>query len=186
MTAPAPAVLIDACVLYPTVMREMLLGVAAQGFFRPLWSARILEEWARAAARLGAEEGEYARAEIALLQARWPGALVPPAPQIEVDLALPDANDIHVLAVAIWGGAQELLTLNLKDFPTRTLAAHGLIRRDPDGFLREMLASAPDEVGAVASAVQAEAARLSGRPQPLRALFKKARLPRFAKALDQL
>jgi hypothetical protein len=47
-------VLIDACVLYPTVMREVLIGVAAKGLFTPLWSARILEEWARAAARLDA------------------------------------------------------------------------------------------------------------------------------------
>ena len=39
-------VLIDACVLYPTVMREVVLGVAAQGLFTPRWSPRILEEWA--------------------------------------------------------------------------------------------------------------------------------------------
>ncbi|MBL3553988.1 PIN domain-containing protein, partial [Rhodovulum sulfidophilum] len=42
-------VLLDACVLYPTVLREILLGVARRGGFTPLWSARILEEWARAA-----------------------------------------------------------------------------------------------------------------------------------------
>ena len=30
-------VLLDACVLYPTVMREMLLGVAAEGLFEVVW-----------------------------------------------------------------------------------------------------------------------------------------------------
>ena len=42
-------VLIDTCVLYPTVMRQMLLGAAEHGLFIPLWSDQILEEWARAA-----------------------------------------------------------------------------------------------------------------------------------------
>ncbi|MEN8935202.1 MAG: PIN domain-containing protein, partial [Planktotalea arctica] len=39
--------LLDTCVLYPTVMREMLIGAARAGAFEPLWSARILEEWRR-------------------------------------------------------------------------------------------------------------------------------------------
>ena len=37
-------ILIDACVLYPTVMREMVMGAARAGVFEPLWSARLLEE----------------------------------------------------------------------------------------------------------------------------------------------
>ncbi|HAC47887.1 MAG TPA: PIN domain-containing protein, partial [Sulfitobacter sp.] len=63
-----PRVLIDTCVLYPTVMREMVLGVAARGAFEPIWSARILEEWARAAIKLGPTGEAQARAEIALLR----------------------------------------------------------------------------------------------------------------------
>ena len=46
---------LDTCVIYPTVMREMLLGAARMGHFTPVWSARILEEWARAAGKLGPE-----------------------------------------------------------------------------------------------------------------------------------
>ena len=48
-----PRILIDACVLYPTVMREVVMGAAKAGLFRPVWSERILEEWARAAIKLG-------------------------------------------------------------------------------------------------------------------------------------
>ena len=48
----APRVLLDANVLFPTVLREILLGVARSGVYAPLWSARILEEWARATRRL--------------------------------------------------------------------------------------------------------------------------------------
>ena len=71
-------VLIDACVLYPTVMREIVVGAARAGAFTPLWSARILEEWARAAIKIGPTGEAQARAEIALLRAAWPKAEVTP------------------------------------------------------------------------------------------------------------
>jgi len=45
-------VFLDACVLYPTVLREILTGCAAAGLYHAQWSPRVLEEWARAAARL--------------------------------------------------------------------------------------------------------------------------------------
>ena len=176
-------VLIDACVLYPTVMREVVLGVAATGAFEPLWSARILEEWRRAAERLGPGQGVVAAGEIAALRARWSRAEVPVPEGAEDALHLPDPDDRHVLAAAVAGGADALMTLNLADFPTRTLAAHGIVRRDPDGMLAEM---AGPEVAAVVEAVRSEAERLSGAPWERRPLLKKARLPRLAKALDRL
>lgn len=176
-------VLIDACVLYPTVMREVLLGVAARGLFTPLWSARILEEWARATAKLGDGYEDMARGEIAVLKARWPDAEITHTDQLEASLHLPDPDDTHVLAAAIAGDADVLLTMNLKDFPTRAVSAHGVVRRDPDGMLREMFEENPQAVGQVAENVRQVAERLSGEAQEMRKLMKKARLPRLAKAL---
>lgn len=176
---------LDACVLYPTVMREMLMGAAAGGVFTPLWSARILEEWARAAARLGAEGEAVARAEIALLRDRWPDAEIAPSPHLEGGLHLPDPNDAHVLATAIAGRADAIVTLNLQDFPTRLLSSHGILRRDPDGLLREAWAADPEGLAEIAARVRARAEAISGQPQPLRPLLKKAKLPRLAKALSQ-
>lgn len=177
-------VLIDACVLYPTVMREVLLGVADAGLFTPLWSARILEEWARAAARLGDGFEDVARGEIALLMARWPQADTLYSDDLEASLHLPDPDDTHVLAAAISGKADVLLTMNLKDFPTRIVSENGVVRRDPDGMLREMFAENPDIVRQVAERVRQTAERLSGQPQEIRKLMKKARLPRLGKALS--
>ena len=174
-------VLIDACVLYPTVMREIVLGVASEGIFVPLWSAHILEEWARAAGKNGDEA--IARGEIALVRDAWPEAEVPVSPATQARLSLPDPDDEHVLAAAVDGEADELMTLNLKDFPTRTLSAEGIIRRDPDGFLVEALAANPEAVQAVAKRVHGKAEALSGSDLPLRKLLKRARLPRLGKAL---
>ncbi|OOY22705.1 PIN domain-containing protein [Thioclava sediminum] len=176
-------VVLDACVLYPTVLREILIGAAKAELYRPLWSARILEEWARAAARRAPADEAIARGEIALLRAGFPKAEISAQPGIEARLVLPDENDLHVLAVAIAGSADAILTFNAQDFPRGTLAGEGLERRDPDGFLWQLLSEHPEQMRAITEAVRAEAERLSGEPQPIRALMKRARLPRFGKAL---
>ena len=176
-------VMIDACVLYPTVMREMVLGIAGQGLFEPRWSPRILEEWARATIKLGPEQEVFARGEIAALEARFPKASVRHDAGIEARFWLPDPADVHVLAAAVAGSCDMILTLNAKDFPRNIIEEEGLTRRDPDGFLRDLNDAAPDQVGAVAEQVLAEARRLSGEGWTMRALMKKARLPRLGKAL---
>ena len=176
-------VLIDACVLYPTVMREIVVGAARAGAFTPLWSARILEEWARAAIKIGPTGEAQARAEIALLRAAWPKAEVTPTPGLERRLYLPDENDIHVLASAISGNADIIMTLNAKDFPRGALAEEGLSRVDPDSYLHGIWSAQPAMIEPVAQAVLDQARRLSGQDWEMRALLKKARLPRLAKAL---
>ncbi len=176
-------VLLDTCILYPTVMREMLLGVAGQGAFTPLWSDRILEEWARAARKLGPQGEPQARAEIALLRAAWPDAVVTWKPSLEDRLWLPDAADTHVLAAAIAGHADLIVTLNAGDFPRNILAEEGLSRADPDAFLHGIWQAQPEMVAEVGADVLATARRLSGEAWDIRSLMKKARLPRLGKAL---
>lgn len=176
-------VLLDTCVIYPTVMRQMLLGVAKQGVFTPLWSARIIEEWQRAAVKLGAQGVAQAGAEAGLMAAEWPEAEVSYPPSLEARLWLPDAADVHVLAAAVAGSADMIITLNTKDFPRNILAEEGLARTDPDGFLYGIYQAQPELVAQVGAAVLADANRLSGKTWEMRALLKKARLPRIAKAL---
>ena len=175
--------LLDACVLYPTVLREILIGVARAGFYTPLWSERILEEWARAAARLSPVDEVYARGEIAALKAEFPQATIARREGLEARLHLPDENDIHVLAAAIAGNATAIVTMNAADFPRGTLAAEGLERRDPDGLLWQFWSDQPDVIAEVVERVRAKAEELSGQPQPLRPLLKRAGLPRLGKAL---
>lgn len=177
-------VLIDACVLYPTVMREMVLGAAGEGLFEPQWSPRILEEWARAAAKLGPGQEALARGEIAALTARFPRASYLPRDGDLRRLSLPDPDDVHVLAAAIASSADILLTLNIKDFPRHTVGEEGMALASPDPFLLGLYEEAPDALTDVARAVRAEAERLSGAEWPIRKLMKKARLPRLGKALE--
>ncbi len=71
---------LDANVLFPTILREILTDLAQAGLYHALWSDRILEEWHRAAARIGPEADSVAGAQIALLRLRWSwrGAVRPP------------------------------------------------------------------------------------------------------------
>jgi predicted nucleic acid-binding protein len=170
-------VALDACVLFPTVMREMLLGAAAAGGFRPVWSARILEEWARATRRLPEGAETAARQVIARMRAAWPEAEVAVPEELVAGLSLPDPDDRHVLGAAIAGRAEVLLTLNRADFPTRALGRHGILLREPDGFLGELVREGLD-LAAVAEAVRARAGGAAMRP-----MLKRAGLPRLGKAL---
>ena len=180
---PRLRVVLDACVLFPTVMREVLMGCAAAGLFDPRWSARILEEWARATAKIGAEV--VARGEVALLRTRWPGAEVQVPDAALARFWLPDPNDIHVLAAAVLGHADLILTLNARDFPRDLLQAEGVKRDDPDTFLCGLFARSPDQVRGVVDSVVAEASRLSGEAWTVRTLLKKAKLTRLAKTLER-
>ena len=167
-------VLLDTCVLYPPMLRDFLLGLAAQGLFQPLWSDGIAAEWLHLAARDGAVG---VPALLARMSARWPdGKVAPGEPAL---LALPDTGDRHILAAAIAGQADLILTANLRDFPPRALGPHGMRARSPDDFTMDLWLAAP---AIVEGEVAALWPGLSGRA--LRNALKKAGLPRLGKALE--
>ena len=175
---------LDACVLYPTVLREILLGCATEGLFSPVVSDRILTEWVRATAKLGPVQMAVASGEAAALRAAFPAAVARARPEIEARLYLPDPNDVHVLAVAIGSSADAIVTFNAADFPHHTLAEEGITRRDPDGFLWEMWSHHPDTVGAIVARVHATACLMANADFTVKSLLKRAKLNRLAKALS--
>ena len=174
---------LDACVLYPTVLREILQGAAEAGLFQPVFSERILREWVLATAKLGPAAPAIAEGEAAQLRATFPRGVIRDQPAIEARLLLPDPNDRHVLATAIASGADAIVTFNAQDFPGHVLAAEGVARRDPDGFLWELQSRHPDAMDRIVETVRARAEAISGQPVALKALLKRARLFRLTRAL---
>lgn len=173
--AVPPRAFLDACVLFPPLLRTLLTDAAAEGLFLPLWSPRVLTEWRIAASARGAAAETAAAGAAVALRARFPEAEVAPDPALEDALDLPDPADRHVAAAAIAGGASLLVTFNLRDFPVRRLAPHGVEPRHPDGFLWALLGDDPDRMGRVL------ARTLGAEPSP-RSVLKKAGLPRLGKA----
>jgi predicted nucleic acid-binding protein len=175
---------LDACVLYPPILREILMGCAAAGLYEPLVSERILGEWIRATAKLGAAAQAQSETEAALLRAAYPRAMVRARPEIEARLILPDPNDEHVLATAIAGHGDAIVTFNAADFPGHTLAAEGISRRDPDGFLWELWSHHPETVSQVVARVHDTACAIAGDTVPFKSMLKRGRLNRLARALQ--
>lgn len=176
-------VVLDACVIFPPILRDILLGVAAAGLYQPLWSERILEEWARATRKIGPNAEGEARVTAAAMNAQFPAAMLRPQPGLEARLLLPDPNDIHVLAVAVGGSADAILTFNASDFPQHILAEEGVERRDPDGFLWELWSHRPEPVAEAVARVHARAEAMAGTEVSRKAMLKRARLSRLAKVV---
>lgn len=173
---------LDACVLYPTVLREILIAAAESGLYVPVWSARILAEWAHAAARLGPDQAAVAGAEIALLRAAWPGAEAADDGDRAAGYDWPDPADRHVAEAALDAGAGVIVTANLRDFPRRAMAGLGLTPLHPDEFLLKLHRHDAPLVAAAVRAAHDKAQALGG-PMPLRDLMARSRLPRLGKAL---
>lgn len=127
---------LDASVLYPAPLRDLLLELAVSDLYRAKWSDTVHEEWIRSVLK---NRPDLKRAQLErtrdLMNAHARDALVTDFEQLIGVLDLPDADDRHVLAAAIKGRADLIVTANLKDFPTDKLNRWGIEAQHPDEFL---------------------------------------------------
>ena len=128
---------LDACVLFPVAVADSLMSVAATGLFAAKWTTRIEEEWISALERERPDlKGKlfYRRDQMRVAVPDWEiraSAWEPLMAAVE----LPDADDRHVLAAAIAGHADCVVTSNLKHFPNDVLGKYSLHALHPDDFL---------------------------------------------------
>jgi len=125
--------LLDANVLYPDVLRDLLVRLARHGVYRALWSEDILAEVGRALGE-NAAVSDIPRL-LALMRAALPDAIVECYADLVATLTLPDPDDRHVLAAAIVSNAAVIVSCNERDFPAAALASYGLECQHPDTFL---------------------------------------------------
>lgn len=136
---------LDANVLYPNLLRDLLLSLAAAGLYHARWTEKINEEWSR---NLTADRPDIASKMGALLEQvnrAVPDCLIDGYEYLIDQLNLPDPDDRHVLAAAIAGHADAIVTANLKDFPAATLDKHGVEVQHPDDFIMNQLELKPFE-----------------------------------------
>jgi hypothetical protein len=182
----ATIVVLDACVLYPASLRDILLELSVEGLLRPRWSEAIHDEWIRNLLKNAGERGitrEALERTRKLMDAAVPEGLVTGYEPLIPPLKLPDADDRHVLAAAIHAGAEAIITTNLKDFPARRLVKHGIRALHPDGFL---CALAEAEGEAVWRALRRLRERLKKPPRSVEEYVEivgKLPLPRFVEML---
>jgi hypothetical protein len=112
------------------------MELAATGLFRARWTDRIHEEWIgnllRDRPSLKREQLERTRD---LMNQTVPDCLIEGYEDLIEALTLPDRNDRHVVAAAIRGGCDAIITTNLKDFPKNALSKYDIEAQHPDEFI---------------------------------------------------
>ena len=130
-------VIYDANVLYPSMLRDLLIRVAQAGLVRARWTEAILDETFRnlKANRPDLDPVKLDRTRV-LMCAAVPDCIVDDYEPLEqVFMDLPDPGDAHVMAAALKVQAQVIVTNNLKHFPDETLSHWGIEAKNPDDFL---------------------------------------------------
>jgi len=131
--------LLDANVLYPALLRDLLLSLAHADLYSAKWSAHIRDEWMRSLLRERPAMEVQIRGAAQAMEEAIPDCLVTGYEHLVAGLTLPDPDDRHVLAAAITGHADAIVTWNAKDFPENALAPFGIELQTPDAFVLNQL-----------------------------------------------
>ena len=165
MTVAEPKIVavLDACVLYPPSLRDLLMRIAVAGAYKPRWTEEIHAEWIRPVLSDNPEvpPAHLDRTRRLMDQAVVNGLVSGYGARIPA-LSLPDENDRHVLAAAIEVRAAVIVTFNLSDFPAAALGAHGIEPLHPDTFLSALF---EDDPGLFLRAVRTHRASLRNPPK---------------------
>lgn len=128
--------ILDACVLYPAPLRDLLLSLAAVGRFRGRWTIDIHTEWTRNVMKNRPDlDAKRLLSTVEAMNDAVEECLVENYQYLIPTLDLPDAGDRHVLAAAIAGHADSIVTFNLRDFPQSAIQPCGIEALHPDDFL---------------------------------------------------
>ena len=141
------AAVLDACTLYPMPLCDTLLRLAEEpAFYRPLWSEEILREVGETLIQHSYTDIQRDR-RLETMRSCFPESMVD-VPQELVDalLGLPDPRDRHVLAAAIQGKANAIITQNTKDFPSECLGRYGVLCQTADDFLVHQFYLEPSQI----------------------------------------
>lgn len=155
---------LDACVLYPVQLRDVLLSIASEGCFEPHWSDQINDEWKRnlLVDRKDLKPEQLERTIITMNEA-FEGACLSGFEGLIDKIELPDLDDRHVVAAAIHNKSTYIITNNLKDFPADQLKRWSVVAKSPEDFIEELIV-ADDLFELIIKALADQRARMKNPP----------------------
>ena len=170
--------------LYPAHLRDSLLLIAEAGFYRPVWSAEIVDELRRNLVGQVITEKQFDYLAGQLTDA-FADAQIDGYQSLIADLKC-DQKDRHVLAAAIRGDVVAIVTFNVDDFPEESTKDYGISVYSPDEFLMSLFAQDKE---AVVEIVSEQGKRNSVAPKTLVEVadaLAVAGVPRFSAAILEL
>lgn len=158
----APVYVLDACVLYPVVIRDLLLTLATLDAFEPRWTEAILDEMTRnvLADHPTIDPAHFEAGSVGAMRRAFPAAPVEGYGHLIGDMDN-HPKDRHVAAAALHIGAAAVVTYNVRDFESEVLRLRGIAVVTPPQLVGQLV---DDEPSVVALAVRAIAARKKRPP----------------------
>ncbi len=138
MTSKRPTVaFLDANVLYSAAIRDIMMELALAQVYRAKWSEDVQREWFLALLR---NRPDLDRANLErtrhLMDKAIPDASVTGYMKHVDSIQLQnDPSDRHIIAAAIVGKCDVIVTQNVTHFPQHMLMSHNLEAQHPDEFL---------------------------------------------------
>ena len=123
----APAYVLDACVLYPVVLRDLLLTLATLDAFEPHWTDAIIDEMTRNVLADGPdiEPSKFEKRVIGAMRRAFPSALIDGYEHLIGDMDN-HPKDRHIAAAALHIDAAAVVTYNVRDFDSELLRQRGI------------------------------------------------------------
>lgn len=176
------AALLDACVLVPISLSDTLLRLAERDLYRPLWSERILGEVRSALVRVHPEiDAARFDSRLRSMDVAFEDACVTGWEPLVSGLELPDPDDRHVVAAALRGRAEVIVTANIRDFPSDALDPLGIEVLTPDAFLLDLLDLDPAGTARTIREQAADHRRPSVSAEDVLSSLERAGAPEFAR-----
>lgn len=174
--------LLDTCVLFKPLLCDSMLCLAEEELFQPLWSAEIMDELRRNLLRYGVLKSAVDH-RIEQMTEHFPDSMVTGYESL-VAVMENQAKDRHVLAAAVRGQAELIVTENVRDFPAIVTARFDIEVVDQDEFMLDQWDLDP---AAVRRALVRQVSRYRREPRTVEdlliALGRQAHgCPRFAAA----
>jgi hypothetical protein len=104
--------------LVPVALVDTPLRIAERDLYRPLWSDRIFAEATDAIVEIHPDiPPEQIARRFASMDETFEDARVDGWENLEQTVTLPDPDDRHVVAAAMCGRADAIVTANIRDYP---------------------------------------------------------------------
>lgn len=174
----------DTNVLYGALLNDLVLHLADAGLYRPLWSSDVLAELRRNLVNKGESEALVEK-RVGTMATYFPDAMVLGYADL-IPAMTNDPKDRHVLAAAIRGRAEVLVTFNIRDFPESSLDGYDLEIVHPDAFLLDQLDLHPRPTREVVEHLVAAYARPEVTLHDYLLTLTRAGVPEFATELRRL